>query len=91
MKLRSLSLAALLALGSLAFLATPATAGPSCGTPDEEINLVDTRIWYGSGGCYGLVIVWFPPTFCPSDMFGVDRPYAQAEANACAAIVLLQP
>lgn len=91
MKLLSVSLATLLALASLALVAAPASAGPSCGPSDEKINLVDTWIWYGSGGCYGVVIVWLGPEFCPSDMFGVDRPYAQAQANACAAIVLTQP
>ena len=91
LKLLTLSLAAALALAGLAFLAGPATAGPSCGPSDERIFLVDTWVWYGSGGCYGAVVVWLDPMFCTADMFGVDRPYAQAEANACAAIVLLQP
>jgi hypothetical protein len=91
LRLATLSLAALLALGGLAFLAAPASAGPSCGPSDEHLNLVDTWVWYGSGGCYGAVVVWLPPELCPSDMFGVDRPYASVLVNACAGVVLLQP
>ena len=90
MRLRIFLLTALL-LGIGSFAARPASAGPSCGTPDEHLNLVPTSIWYGSNGCYGVAILWLPPQLCPAPDPLVDRPYAEVIVSACGAVVLLQP
>lgn len=84
-------LLALLLLLPAAFAAIPsADAAPSCGTPDEHLNLVDTDVWYGGGGCYGasnrldnFACLIFP--------IGVDRPYAVARTWICRTDVVVQP
>jgi hypothetical protein len=86
----TLLLTTLLALGSLATLAAPASAGPACGAPDEQINLVPTYVWYGSGGCYGVHVQPIPPQNCIGGVF-VDRPYALVGTSICGYTALLQP
>lgn len=82
-------LSVLLILPTALLAAAPAVAGPSCGTPDEHLNLVDTDVWYGGGGCYGadVRLTWA----CPMRPVGVDRPYAIAQTDLCSTVVLVQP
>jgi hypothetical protein len=88
MRTLGLIAASLLAIPAMIALAPTASAGPSCGSPDEHINLVPTDIWYGGGGCYGVQTQSQP--WCLSN-FGVDRPYAKVWVRDCGVEAKVQP
>ncbi len=88
MRIQPFVLVGLLAGTVLAAVPT-VTAGPSCGTPDEHINLTDTDIWYGGlGECTGVST---PPQIWCNSSLGVDRPYARVWEEDCGVTVVVQP
>lgn len=85
--MRALLLLALLASSLLAF-AAPAAALHTCGPPDQPVD--GTRVWIGSGGCYGATttVTW---SFCAWVLGAIDEPNAYANLGTCDAGVVLRP
>lgn len=80
-----------LLLAPLLAVTPVADAAPTCGGPDEQVNLVKVHLWYGSGGCYGFYSEPIRYYTCSLPGVDVNRAYALVHLSGCYQLVLLEP